>query len=194
MILSLDVSFRNMGWAVLHSGAVVSCGVVKTEKQKKKTVRVSDDNVDRCSHLAIELEKIIRKYNVQGVIGELPGGSQSAKAAASLAMGTAIAACVKALLKIPAEWTTPDAVKKAVTGKKTASKPEIMDKVISIHGGEKSVQEVEITKGKQAGKVQNRVTYSFSGQDFPAGTFEHIADAIGAYHALENDNLVKMFG
>lgn len=170
MLLTLDVGFKNMGWALMENGCVIKYGVFTTEKAKKKTTRTADDYAWRSAALTSQLEDCIKENGVKGVVGELPsGGAQNAKAMAQMNMATAIVSTACQILKIPCEWTTPGDVKMAVTGRKAASKEEIMD------------------------TVRNKLFPHIVWPDC-AAKFEHIADAIGAYLALKNGNLVRMFG
>lgn len=194
MLISLDIAFKNIGWTVWDKKKPVAAGVIQTEKTTKKSTRVCDDNAYRCSLAATELKSIIREWNIDGIIGESPTGSQSAAASKSAGLAIGLIATTACLLNLPIEFCTPDSVKKAVCGKKNASKDEIMDKIIDLYGGKKTIKTIEVTKGKRAGKTSECVTYKFLGSVWPGGTFEHIADSCGAYMALQNDNLVRMFG
>lgn len=177
MLLSLDVGFANTGWVIFDKGQPIKWGCIKTEKTKRKMTRVSDDNAARAQYIASELKKIIISsftpnnvnYGNYGVIAELPtSGSQNARAANQMGIALGIAACLASLLEVPVEWATPTEVKKATTGKKNASKDEMMD----------------------------TIRKAFPNCDFPKTKthFEHIADACGVYLASRNGNLVKMFG
>jgi len=180
MLLSLDVGFANMGWVLFQGGEIIDCGVIRTEKSQKKGTRVADDHAYRSTVLAINLERIIMKNAVEGIIGELPsGGAQSAKAMAFMSSATSIVAVVGTLKKLPMEWTTPNEVKKALAGVKNASKEIMMEKA-----------------KREFGFYIDGNVYRNPNVDkkFPKGEFEHIADACGVYLALQNDNLVKMFG
>lgn len=171
-LLALDVGFKSTGYAVIEKGAVVVCGTIITEKSTKKTTRTADDYYARSSRLAMELECIIDKYEVKGIVGELPtGGAQSAKAAVMMGMATAVVAAVASLKNVPCEWCTPTEVKLAVSGCRSASKDEMMDNVRGIFAG----------KGDD--KFPKAKAY-----------FEHIADALGAYMALKGGNLVRIYG
>lgn len=171
MLLSLDVSFRNMGWAVFDKGEVVACGVITTEaKSKKSRVRTADDTAMKAAQIAAELREVVTAYEVKGVVGELPsGGAKSAAAMKLMGMATATTAACLELLGLPAEWVTPNDVKMAACGNRSASKEEVMDacrKRFAHHG---------FPKAKSA--------------------FEHIADACFAYVAAsKGGNLVKLFG
>lgn len=201
MLLSLDVGFSATGYTVWRSGRVVACGVVRTQKTKAKGVLVSSDTAARCCVLASGLQDLFSRFEIGGVIGELPGGgSQNARAAHQfgLAMGATITCCHMAGL--PAEWVTPQAVKRAMTGKLEASKTEIMDLAIDMLGGEKEVGPVEvrkITKGRLKGRTikSQSVIFHWAECKFAKSDFEHIADSVGVYRAaMAQGNLVKMFG
>jgi len=170
-LLSLDVGFKNLGYVVLEKGTVIACGTIISEKSQKKTTRTSDDYYARSCKIAGDLKGVIEEYDIKGILGELPtGGAQSMKAAVMMCMATSIVASVATLLKIPCEWTTPNEVKLAVCGYRSATKDEIMETI----------------KGK----------FPESAHLFPKAKtyFEHIADAIGAYMALKEGNLVRMYG
>jgi len=178
MLISIDVGFANCGWIVIHDGDVKDYGVIKTEKTQKKGTRVSDDHAFRSMVLAKGLEGIIQEYNIGGIIGELPsGGAQSARAMAFMMSGISVVATVACLFDLPVEWCTPNDVKKALAGDRKASKDKMMELASRRLGFE------------MVNKRFTKMDHAFS-----KGEFEHIADAFGAYLALKNDNLVKMFG
>jgi len=194
MLISLDIAFNNIGWTLWENKRPVMAGVIRTEKTENKQTRVCDDNSYRCSVAARSLQKIIHGECVRAIIGESPAGSKSAAAAKSAGLAIALVATTACHLDLPIEFCTPDMVKKAVCGRKDASKDAIMDRIIELYGGEKAVKTIAITKGKRAGKESERVDYQFLGGVWPGGTFEHIADSCGAYLALQDGNLVRMFG
>lgn len=174
MLLSLDVGFASMGWAVFDRGEVISCGTIVTKKDGKKTTRSSSDTFTRCVQIATQLKDIIHDHSIEGVIGELPsGGAQSANAMKQMGMATSIVASVCGILGLPFEEVTPNEVKIAVCGSRSATKEEIMS----------SIRRKFRSKGAHL---------------FPEAKchFEHIADACGAYlHAqMSGYLLVKMFG
>ena len=168
MLLSLDIAFANMGWAVFEKKQLLDFGVIRTEKTKIKLVRLSDDTEARASFLAKELNTIIDKYAVEAIIGELPSGSQNARAANQLGIALGIVASLKTLWGVPCEWITPRQLKIAITGKANGTKKEIMSTIRGLY------KEAKFPKD--------------------ASHFEHIADAISVYLTLKEDNLVKMYG
>ena len=194
MLLSCDLSFGNIGYTIWKEKKIVNCGLISSEKCKDKKLRVSDFQADQCAVMACDLEAIIKFHDIGAIIGEMPSGSQSARAAKANGMVLALISTVAALLHLPAEWCTPDAVKKTVCGKKNASKTEIMDRVNDLFGDDKTVSLIKIQKGKRSGAISERVNYHFLGRQWPKTKFEHIADSVGAYMALSNGNLVRIFG
>jgi Holliday junction resolvasome RuvABC endonuclease subunit len=169
MILALDIAFASMGWAVLENGKVIDCGTIKTEKTKIKLTRVADDRAARGLIIGAELNGIITSHRVRGIVGELPSGSQNAVAAALLHMAMGVVVGIIATTGLPAEWISPTDSKKAATGRRSAGKDEIMKWCREKH------PYYEFPKTK--------------------AVFEHVADAIMAYHGLApTGNLVKIYG
>ena len=182
MILTLDIAFRNMGWATIHSGNIISVGIFKTEKSKVKTTRVANDYADCSEKLFAQIANTCTEYTVQGIIGELPvGGAKSARAHAQMNMAISIVACACRSLKLPREFCTPAEVKLALTNNRSASKTTIQSKIRSKFG----------LKHQFDARGEFTVV---TGTKWYKSNFEHIADAIGAYLALKDDNLVRIFG
>lgn len=190
MLLSVDPGFSNFGYAIFdQTGSPVKVGVLTTEKSKRKMVRVSDDNATRMADLSVSLATLILNNKIKGILGELPhSGSQNARAMKDMTAATAIAVSVFALLRVPVEWTTPTEVKKALSGKKTASKTDMMVAASERMGWEVKTKKVNLKSGKT--RIDN--VYFPLGKKTGANKFEHIADAIGAFCALQNGNIARM--
>ena len=182
MLISFDVGFANMGWSIFDKKKPIACGVIKTEKSSKKSTRTADDHSHRSIVLANGIDDLIHEYGIEGIIGELPsGGAQNARAMGFMMSAISIVSSVGALCNLPMEWATPTDVKKAVSGRRAVTKIEIMVTIAKKFN----------FKTEQKG---NRIDFITPFGKFNKGTFEHIADSFGVYLALENDNLVKMFG
>ena len=166
-IMSVDAGFTATGWAILRNGEIVDAGCIRTEPTaRKKAVRVSDDDCERGRLIARGLAEIINKYEVGGLIAELPtGGAKAARAISCMARAAAIVATVSELLKIPSEWVTPQAVKK-IAGANDASK--------------KAVEAVVLMRWPTAPLPKLKCER------------EHVADALGAYLAAEFGTLVRV--
>jgi len=194
MIISLDIGFSNTGWSIFNKGGLLDIGVIQTKKTEKRMVRVSDDNVRRCIEIANEIDKLKQKYGLQGVLGELPSGSQNARAANQFGLIIGTVGVAAHFLGLPAEWCSQQEVKKATTGNRFGGKDDVMTAICDMVGVTKTTKIVKITKGKRKGKETIKTTYHLMGKKFPESKFEHIADSIGVYMALKTGNLVKMFG
>ena len=168
MILALDNAFASMGWAVLDKGKVIDCGTIKTEKTKIKQTRVSDDRAWRAGIIAKELNGIIADNNVDAVVGESPSGSQNAVANNLLGMAVGVVVGVIETNNLPVAWISPTDSKKAATGRRTAKKEEVMKWCREKH------PYYEFPKYKNV--------------------FEHVADAIMAYHGCFQAEVVKIYG
>lgn len=181
-ILTLDVGFANMGWMVLYNHKPIACGTIHTDKVEK---RVAEDYATRSATISKGLQDIIYTYNVKAIVGELPhGGAQSAKAGVMMGMAIAVTGATASFFSLPTEWSTPKQGKEALVGKATATKEEMMDACTTKLGGgvlqQGKSEYYFIPDCKGAEKLRKNV-------------FEHIADAYGAYLALKNSTVVKMF-
>ena len=87
-------------------------------------------------------------------------------------------------MNIPMEWATPNDVKIALSGKRNATKEEQMENCVQLlqgtilHEGKSEYYYIPNCKGAE--RLRKNM-------------FEHIADSYGAYLALRNGILVKMF-
>lgn len=167
-ILCLDAGFKSMGWAVLCGGKIVDCGVFRTkETGRKGAVRVADDNAERVMDLTRRLRDLVQRHKVAGLLVEMPsGGAQSAKAMASMARSSTIAASMAGFFDLPYEWITPADVKIAAAGARTASKEEVKAGVLKHWPGAKLPK--------------------------AACEWEHVTDALGVYMAAQHGNLVRL--
>jgi len=161
MILTLDIAFRNAGWAIIDNDTIIDTGVIRTKKVKNK-LSVSENNINTINYIVYELDKILDKYpEISYINGELShGGSQSAISANQLGMAFAIIVTYVNLKKIPSKWCSPNAVKKVVCGKLKAEKEEIIEAITKLY------PDYKFPKAKCLS--------------------EHICDAIGAYLAIKN--------
>ena len=186
MLLSLDLGFVNTGYVIVSARGLETYGTIITSKTTNKQGRVADDNLSRCVHIATELKRLAIGYDIDGIMGELPsGGTQSSSAAKAMSLVTGcVGACV-ALLDLPCEWCTPLQTKMALCGTKTASKQDMMEKAVEVMRGGSE---------KKANGVQYWMPLvgDRKGPAMFGSTFEHVADALGAFMALESGLLVKL--
>lgn len=168
MILALDIAFANLGWAVVWDGVVVDAGVIRTEKDRRKSTRAADDKAARAAQLASDLVRIIKEHKPDGIVAELPHGSINASAANLLGYASGVVVGVATAFNLPCEWISEGDSKKAAIGKRTGTKEEMMKWAV----GAFDVHLVPQSKSR----------------------FEHIADALAAYNGLRNGVLVRAFG
>jgi len=168
MILALDIAFKNTGWALLEKAKLIKYGTIRTEKSTRKTTSVSNDKADRAAHIASELMVLIQENKVQGIVAELPSGSQNASAANLLGWASGVVVAVATCGSIPCEWISQGDSKKASLGVRAATKEATME----------------------------WATQEYSYITFPSAKchFEHVADALSAYNGLKNSILIRAFG
>lgn len=166
-VLGIDIGFAHTGLALIEGYRVVHSTVISTQKSdRKKELRVADDDAERCQLLTRSLVQYIQEYQPDGVIVELPtGGSQGARANRAMGMATGVIAAVVEILQVPTEWVTPTEVKMAACGRRDASKED----------------------------VQKAVLRHYEWQEKPRkpSDFEHAADAAAAVWAAEHGLLLR---
>lgn len=128
-IAGIDPSLRNTGIALaeydLSTGDfdVKRVGIVQTERLAGKTVRQNSDDY-RCARELIKgIDKTLLNFGVSFVCAELPTGAQSARAAFSFGLTTAIMAG----LTPPLIQVQPREVQIAVLGKAGKDKAAIIE-------------------------------------------------------------------
>lgn len=134
-ILTNDPSFTAWGWAVLNGkGEILNQGCIKTAPEAKKLrTRVSDDRTRRSIEIIQTLLNVIKKYNVRFIVSESPHGSQNASAAVMIGIVSGILASIGECLGIPIEYYSEQDSKKAVLGKKAATKEEMVEAIGSLY-------------------------------------------------------------
>lgn len=193
MLLACDPGFKNFGCAIIDQyGQVINAGTIQTKKTIKKLLRTADDDVQRIVYITSRLKEVILKYEVKGILSELPpSGGQSAAAVKGLSMAVSLLTTLATLFSIPVEWATPDEVKKALTHKKNASKEDMMEAACKLHGWKITQKNIYVKNTQKISRVDN--TYWLVGKSMGKNQFEHIADSIGAFEALKHTNTARMF-
>lgn len=100
---------------------VVDLKLITTERENKKQVRKSSDDVRRARAIYEEVTEYTKDTTI--IFAEVPTGSQSASAAKLLGIATGVLACIAGdqLIEV-----SPTEVKLASVGTKTASKEEMI--------------------------------------------------------------------
>lgn len=165
-VLACDPSFTAWGWAVLENHQVISTGCIRTEPEaKKRRIREGDDRARRTREIIQQLEKIISYHNVTFIVAELPHGSQNAKAAVMMGIVMGILEGFNVLRNIPLEWYSEADAKKALYGRNSASKAEVMRSIAELYD------------------------VSWTGTKY---IDEAVADALAIYHCAEcNSHVIK---
>jgi len=157
----MDPSITNFGYALAEvdttSGAIeiLQLSLQKTEPNTQKTVRKNSEDLERCRQQVSHMRTMAKYAHM--VCVEIPVGSQSARAMASYGFCIGILAS----LDIPMIQVTPNQVKRAAVGTKTASKAEMIKWAMAKYPH----KDWHLKKGK------------------PLGCNEHMADAIAAIEA-----------
>ena len=123
-ILLNDVGIGTWGWAVIEvpSERILDHGVINMPKANKKLqMRVADDNILRVQGLYKSLRSIMRKYDPDGLLFEMPhGGAQNANAMGEMARAAAVASILAVRYNKLAEYYSPNDIKKVanIAGRK----------------------------------------------------------------------------
>lgn len=137
--LGLDPGLSFTGFAValvdITNSAIVSVievGVIGTERQKSKKVRITSDSYDRAKIHSQAIQRLIDKHKVDLIAMEMAAATRHIKPTFSFGVMTGIAAC----LEPPLIQVLPREVK-AATGDKDAGKREIIAWALekSVRGG-----------------------------------------------------------
>jgi len=113
---------------------VQASGVIVTKPEaKKRRIRVGDDDVRRVGELLSQLLKIIEKYNVTFIVTELPHGSQNSRGAIMIGIVLGVMQSFNFILNIPVEWYSENDAKKALLGRISATKAQVIDAIDSLY-------------------------------------------------------------
>lgn len=133
-VLTNDPSITAWGWAVVRGNKVLEAGCIQTSsEQKARRIRKGDDTVRRVSEINIALLGLIQKWDVNYIVSELPHGSQSASAAVMIGICTGVMQTVADCLNIGIEWYSEADNKKAVTGRRSVSKQDMINAVKGLY-------------------------------------------------------------
>lgn len=164
-VAGMDPSMRHWGVAEsfldLTTGYLDTprCSIIEPKEKKGRQVRQNSTDLAIAEQLAKQALGVARRVKV--VFVECPVGSKSARAMASYGMCVGVLGAIRAE-GIPLVEVSPEEVKLAFTGNKTASKNDMITEAVRL----------------------------YPAANFPAGRgdkladkAEHVADAIAAIHA-----------
>lgn len=131
-ILGIDPGFASVGYAVVAMGAEpaqdspIKMGVIRTQKADgKRKVRASEDNLERAKEISKELQTILTLYPASLICAETMSYPRNSAAAAKMAICWGVLAAIAQQRGIALTQASPQEVKKAVCGKKDASKEDV---------------------------------------------------------------------
>jgi crossover junction endodeoxyribonuclease RuvC len=131
IVLGIDGGFASLGLAAVEilpdRERLVDSWVVRTEKSSKKLgVRSGDDTARRAREIASRVDMAISLHQPGAIALESPSWPRNAGVAAK--MGVAFG-CIFALAekhRLPLVMASPQEVKRALTGAKTATKDDVI--------------------------------------------------------------------
>lgn len=193
-LAGIDIGFSNTGIVILSvpEFKLIFAKTISTEKSnKKRGLRVADDDILRLNVIVNELSKILSIYSGNILLAvELPtGGARGARPNRCMGLATGIIGTIMNIYHYPVHWVAPNEVKKEVVGKNNASKDEIKIQVCRLLSG--NYENIIIGKRKE---IKYNFLINGESKDFFSGEFEHIADAYGAALFCKNhSDLYKVF-
>lgn len=136
LVLGVDPGLAFFGWSFvrLMSNEVESLGVIRTEKSDaKRKVLASDDNLRRARDLAVALHGLCSTRKVVAICAESMSYPRNASTVAMIGIAWGVIAKLSADLDVPVVQESPQGVKKALCGKRDASKEEVEDAVLGLY-------------------------------------------------------------
>jgi crossover junction endodeoxyribonuclease RuvC len=131
-VLGIDPGFASIGLSVVQMGPnpqddrVVHMSVFQTKKaSEKRKVRASEDNLERAKEISKEIGDLIQRWDVKLICAETMSFPRSSSAAAKMAMCWGVLAAIAQDRKLPITQASPQEIKKALCGKRDASKEEV---------------------------------------------------------------------
>lgn len=164
-ILGIDPALNNVGLVLSEVDVnnmtvnITDMFLLKTENQSGKVVRKNSDDLRRANEIFEAVEDHCSRADI--VMAEIPVGTQSARGA----MSNGICVGVLASIKKPLIQVTPSEAKLVATGRKTATKAEMIEWATRMY--------------PLAGWLQ----YKRGGKLLYTDSNEHLADAVAIIHA-----------
>jgi crossover junction endodeoxyribonuclease RuvC len=174
-IVGIDPGFASLGYAVLVLGQgkprVVRFGVFTTQKTaKKQKVLTVEDNVRRAMDIARCLRDLATcAPRTVAIAAEAISFPRSSSVAAKVALTWGAIASLSEAANIPVLQASPQQVKAAVCGVKSATKEEVQDAVLKLYP-----EIAALRKG------------------IVKGQWEHPHDALAVAHLMLKSHVVQM--
>ena len=134
IVLGVDPGFAALGLAAVEIGAGApqprAAWVERTEPSpRKRAVRASEDNVRRAQELANALERAIAEWQPVALAAETMSWPRNAGAVAKVALAWGAVCACASRHALPVVQASPQDVKRALVGRKSASKEEVIAEV-----------------------------------------------------------------
>jgi crossover junction endodeoxyribonuclease RuvC len=170
-VLGIDPGFSSLGYAVVQihpvRETVLEIGVIHTEKSgAKRNVLAADDNLRRARELFQALNP--KMAWVRAICAESMSFPRHAPSAAKVAMSWGVLAALAEFRGLPIVQASPQEVKKAVCGAKSASKEEVQQALQMRYGSPPGMEEIS------------------------KGDMEHAFDALAAVVCCLDSEVVRM--
>ena len=142
LVLGIDPGFASLGYAIVSIGpadeTITAMGVVRTVRAtKKRRVRASDDNFERARELVGALQNLVRHHLIGRatlLVAESMSFPRNSSVAAKIAMCWGALAGVAVAENLPVLQATPQEIKRAVCGRRDASKEEVRERLLLRYG------------------------------------------------------------
>lgn len=173
VVIGIDPGFAALGVAVVRllpdGEEVLALELIRTEKEKaKRKVLAADDNVRRAREAARELMTLWEQHDVVAIAAESMSFTRHASVSQKMGMTWGVIASLAEVYELPIVQASPQRVKDAVCGSKTASKED--------------VEAALKARYPEAAPL-------FAG---PNGQREHVWDALAAVVAALESDVVRM--
>lgn len=152
-VIGADRGFATFGYAVFElrktDEVVAEIGVIETKKSAKKTgTLASSDHHRRTGELYEGLGDVFRRFNIMAAAAEATSLPRNASASYKVGRGDATFAAVLIVSAIPLSEASPQAIKKVLCGKATASKEDIQKELERRYSGQFEAFKLEYAKSK----------------------------------------------
>lgn len=129
-VMGFDPGFASFGVAVVELGATsevpIWMGVIRTKKSnKRQKLLATEDNFDRLQHVAEELDKLVRQYDLVALGAESMSFPRNASSSAKVGMTWGVIATLSFEHRLPVFQCSPQRLKAQLTGSKQASKEDV---------------------------------------------------------------------
>ena len=174
-IIGIDPGFAKLGWVDVDFDGdnfdFIQGGVITTEPSaKKRKILQRDDNMRRLDEIAKAFLDVIPFSEADVIATEAQSWPRNSSSCIKIAMAWGALGLMCQIYKIPMLQVSPQSLKKKLTGRRAASKENVIEAVCQIAGFEKFIELV---------------------QNMSLANREHMADASGATVCCVESDMVR---